>query len=1015
MSEALATNKKSGLIRRLSNKATNFAGRRRQSSTTANSRDHSTGPVTMRRRSDSTNTAPELRPALFTESEDELLEESKDDGTATHHGESNGSANGSISTQSNDFTTGPVVPEELLIGTPVYKFSRKKKSKQGNLVTLTLDIDAAKVSWDKNRPSKAFYIDDIKEIRSGADARNYAAEYSLPTEEEYSRFFSILYTVPDKSKEKSQKLMHLLAKDRHTFELWATTLDAISKHRHELMASLSSFNEKAVRAYWRREMKKVFGDRPHSDDDELIDLNGVERMCKSLHIHGVQRNLIAAFCQADVSKSGLLSFAEFQGFIALMKRREDIKALYERTVSSERKGLSLIDFLKFLQDDQGEDVVGGRNHWEAVFTRFSRRSKTKEQLQQELQNGDEPLMNEYALTSYLTSTFNVPVKTAPAAYTLDRPLNEYYISSSHNTYLVGRQVNGMSSIEAYISVLMKGCRCVEVDCWDGQDGQPIVTHGRTFTSPISFQNVMATIGKYAFVKSQWPLIISLEVHCSDSQQLIMAEIIKATCGSKLVKEPLDADSEQLPSPSQLMNRILIKVKKPRDDESATPELPVGRRRGASVNSPHIRPTALETALLQTSTQAYSPPMSPLQRPTPSSRKPSKHRLPSNGDFNESHSTSASESDAENVEKKKQSNIVRVLGELGVYAAGVKFRGFDAKESKTFNHIYSFMEGTFKVHSDTPESKRLVVRHNMRYLMRVYPQWDKWTSNNFDPLMYWRRGVQMAALNWQTYDLGMQLNDAMFAGGTDTSGYVLKPSNLREITMLPTVPEAAGEGHVKRERKQVKFAIDVISAQQLMRPKNLPPSRTVDPYVEVEVYHADDKTKGLNGVSAAGGQHDVDKSGPSGLGAPRRKRTDIVPENGFNPVFKNGQFQFNLITKYPELVFVRFTVRASRDGHSYADVTSAPLAMYTAKLNSLKQGYRTLPLMDTNGDQFLFSTLFCRIKVEPVTSIYVDNPADNININSNKLKSIGRSVLQRTTQGQQSTPNSSTEQLLYPIS
>ena len=344
-------------------------------------------------------------------------------------------------------------------------------------------------------------------------------------------------------------------------------------------------------------------------------------------------------------------------------------------------------------------------------------------------------------------------------------------------------------------------------------------------------------------------------------------------------------------------------------------------------------------------------------------------------------------------KNKTSNIIKVLGELGVYSAGLKFHGFDTPESKSYNHILSFMENTFDKNSRTPEDKRAITRHNMRYMMRVYPNGWRVASTNFDPLKYWRRGVQMVALNWQTYDLGMQMSDAMFAAGTDQSGYVLKPSELREIKMIPTVPEEAGAGYIKRERKNVTFSIDIISAQQLMRPKGLATNRSVDPYIEVEVYHADDKSKDSKGVVGEGGLDASAKDGSSGLGTPHRRRTEIILENGFNPIF-NEKFNFALTTKYPELVFVRWTVKCSSDGQAYNE-RGLPLATYTAKLSSLKQGYRTLPLHDNNGDQFLFSTLFCRIKIDPATSIYVDGPEATATESVGVLKTIGRTVWSRT--------------------
>lgn len=66
------------------------------------------------------------------------------------------------------------------------------------------------------------------------------------------------------------------------------------------------------------------------------------------------------------------------------------------------------------------------------------------------------------------------------------------------------------------------------------------------------------ISKYAFVATEMPLILSLEIRCSSEQQSKIAQILIEVLGDTLVTEPLD-DKTEFPSPAQLKNRILVKV------------------------------------------------------------------------------------------------------------------------------------------------------------------------------------------------------------------------------------------------------------------------------------------------------------------------------------------------------------------------------------------------------------------------------------------------------------------------
>ncbi|EKV18664.1 1-phosphatidylinositol-4,5-bisphosphate phosphodiesterase 1, putative [Penicillium digitatum] len=995
-SDPAASTKAPGLMRRISRGAANKLTRRRQSTTQKEKRDRSTGPIIRRRRSDSkTGTQPVRDCALDSSNEDEA-------GKALDNlGAWGGSEASSLRIESRinmARETGPIpvvavapkVDSAVQRGTVLTKVTKKRRKQ----VRFFLDLDAAKVFWDVSNPAKRFYIDDIKEIRVGADARNYREEHQIPEDLE-RRWFTIVIADSDRSKGRTVKTLHLIAPSDRVLDLWITTLEHISRYRIDLMSGLagSSQSEAVLQAHWQREMSRLFPQGPPPVEEQSLDLAAVEKVCRSLHINCSKNMLRAQFTKADAACNGKLHFSEFKDFLLRLKERKDVKDIFKLHAADSKEGMTREEFLAFLSDVQNEDVESDRVYWATLFDKYVRRASKSRSLSAEGSELPPPVsrMNLDAFTVFLSSSSNGVYASRAPQSSFDRPLNEYFISSSHNTYLLGRQVAGASSTEAYVSALQQGCRCVEIDCWDGADGRPIVSHGRTLTTSVLFADCITVINRYAFITCDFPLILSLEVHCNPEQQLAMVKIMKETFKERLILEPLMTNCHVLPSPEELKGRILVKVKTCDETQFDPRQNAIGsvgthgRKRSAS--TPFVRPTLPEMNTQPLPSLSSPPTMGPVDSIGPLTLQDGRSLTAT------SMSSATEDSDAALVSvhtdtKKKRcqkSKITKPLSDLGVYTRGYKWHSFSSPESRRYNHIYSFAERSFESICQSHDNKVALESHNRKYLTRVYPSGFRLRSSNFDPNKFWRRGVQMVALNWQTYDIGMQMNQAMFAAGTDRTGYILKPESLR----LPAV----GDGNQKRkmERKLVRFSVDVISAQQLPRPRTIGQDDSINPYVEIEMFSADDR--GQSFVLGEGGMNASARNGVSGIGCPHRRRTKIEQSNGYSPVF-NDKFKLSLETKYPDLVFVRWTVWSSMDGRSTG--SSVQLATFTAKLTSLSQGYRYLPLYDASGDQYLFSTLFCKIsKQEPVSVQRLDLEelrAERMGI----LRQIGQTVFKRSS-------------------
>lgn len=90
-----------------------------------------------------------------------------------------------------------------------------------------------------------------------------------------------------------------------------------------------------------------------------------------------------------------------------------------------------------------------------------------------------------------------------------------------------------------------------MDCWDNAPFHNrfcptdiVVTHavslkiGISLTTGLKFRDVLETIKKYAFKTSPYPVILSIENHCSVRMQRKMARELKEVFGDQLVTDEI---------------------------------------------------------------------------------------------------------------------------------------------------------------------------------------------------------------------------------------------------------------------------------------------------------------------------------------------------------------------------------------------------------------------------------------------------------------------------------------------
>ena len=105
-------------------------------------------------------------------------------------------------------------------------------------------------------------------------------------------------------------------------------------------------------------------------------------------------------------------------------------------------------------------------------------------------------------------------------------------------------------MEIYRQCLLAGCRCVELDFWNGRIDEPVIVHGYTFVPEINAKEVIEAIAESAFKTSDFPVVLSFENHCNPRQQAKIAQYCREIFGEMLLDTPLDSHPVSLSISSQ---------------------------------------------------------------------------------------------------------------------------------------------------------------------------------------------------------------------------------------------------------------------------------------------------------------------------------------------------------------------------------------------------------------------------------------------------------------------------------
>ncbi|XP_037543068.1 inactive phospholipase C-like protein 1 [Nematolebias whitei] len=693
----------------------------------------------------------------------------------------------------------------------------------------TLDVDLSCLRWEpskKDTDRARLDVSSIREVRTGKSTETFLHNNPLSEQLAEEAAFSIIHGDEYQS-------LDLVALSADVANIWVTGLRYLLAHPSIIGGaggggagggpgdgggvSVEGSLGSKMRSEWLAAEFAQVDEDGYGIVTEDVAVATICELCPGIK----EAKVRLRFKEIQRSKEKLTSHVtreEFQEAYCELCTRPDVYFLLVQ-LSQDRECLDPQDLRLFLETEQGLSLATTKGCWE-LLKRYEPSAQGRER----------GLMGLDGFARYLQS---------PECQLLDQehlgvcqdmnlPLSHYYISTSYRSYLLDDQVHGRADLGGLIKALQSGCRCLELGVTDGPEGEPLLGvdhepdisrhhHHHHHHAPVTIRSALEVVNKYAFLTSQYPLLLYLCQRCSPAQQCTMAHHLRKVLGSRLytpeaLPVSLGGRATTLPSPEQLKGRIVIVGKKlPPEQEGSDGEVSEEDEEigggGPLAGRRMTIPGEEELGLV-------------LVVPPPS--QPRKLRL-----------------------HRELSNLVAIArtGSRSFYAQRSSYKqaqqqsppsspsspGSPVLPELPYWTMCSLGEGEAgRLTSESPED---LVMFTKRTLTRVRPSSVRLDSSNPNPQGYWKGGVQLVALNQQTPGAMLDLHRGRFSqnGGC---GYVLRPAVMRdEVSYF----SAHTHGCVPGVPPQT-LRIKVISAHNLPKPQGSgAKGEVIEPYVVLELH------------------------------------------------------------------------------------------------------------------------------------------------------------------------------------